>query len=676
MVGTLPQLDESGEVRPAGWRRTLALFLATCFFTLDWITPLGVAVGVPYVAVILVSLRLPTSREVVFFAIGCSVLTLIGIGLSPGPGGVEWWKVLANRTLALFVIWTTATVGLQRRRVHLALRASRMAREKGDQAHAISLAENQARLGGVIQSAMDGIVTIDENQRIVVFNHAAEQLFGASADDVIGKSADRLIPERTRGQQPDFIREFAASGEATRRLGVQGDLFGLRSDGTEFPIEISISQAETDGKKLFTAFIHDITEQRLAVEELAIRAKQEAVIADLGRRAFIEMSLEKTIQECLETLSLTLGAEFAKVLELNPDQTSFKLVAGVGWKAEPADTLPIPADPSTQSGYTLSVDHPVVVTDLESETRFSGPTLLETHDVRSGLSVVIPGDDGPYGVLGVHGQQARPYSKNDIDFLQAIASFIGLAARRAKADRRLRSAEARAREAEELASIGTIMAGIAHDVGTPMNVIMGYADMLERSLSDPKERERATLIKQQIGRIVRLVDTLLNMARPSKGVPVPVQLGELLDASLSFFQEKLRKHGIFVEKKFEPAPEIRGNADRLQQLFLNLFVNAVDAMPDGGTLQVQLRPLGEDEVEVRIRDDGTGIQSGDLQRIFEPFFTTKQRGEGTGLGLVVSKGIVVDHGGTITVRSEPGAGTEFRICFPTDGQQLEPNGAD
>lgn len=676
MVGTLPLLDESGELRPAGWRRALALFLATCFFTLDWITPLGVAVGVPYVAVILVSLRLPTSREVVFFAIGCSVLTLIGIDLSPGPGGAEWWKVLANRALALFAIWTTATVGLQRRRVHVALRASRMAREKGEQAHAISLAENQARLGSVIQSAMDGIVTIDENQRIVVFNHAAEQLFGVSAGDVIGTSVDRFIPERTRGQQPDFIREFAASGEATRRLGVTGDLCGLRSDGTEFPIELSISQAEIGGKKLFTAFVHDITEQRLAVEELAIRARQEAVIADLGRRAFIEMSLEKTIQECLETLSVTLGAEFAKVLELNPDQTSFKLVAGIGWQANPADTLPIPADPSTQSGYTLSVDHPVVVTDLESETRFSGPTLLETHGVRSGLSVVIPGDDGPYGVLGVHGRQARPYSKNDIDFLQAIASFIGLAARRARADRLLRTTEVRAREAEQLASIGTIMAGIAHDVGTPMNVIMGYADMLERSLSDPKERERATLIKEQIGRIVRLVDTLLNMARPSKGVRVPVQLGGLLDASLSFFQEKLRKHGIFVEKKFELTPEIRGSADRLQQLFLNLFVNAVDAMPDGGTLQVQIRPLGEEEVEVRIRDDGTGIPAGDLQRIFEPFFTTKQRGEGTGLGLVVSKGIVVDHGGTITVRSELGAGTEFRICFPTDGQQLEPRGAD
>ncbi|MCP3986253.1 MAG: PAS domain S-box protein [bacterium] len=676
MVGSLVDLNETGQPGNAGWRRALALLLAAGFFALDCFMPLGVATGVPYVAVILVSLRLPSSREVLYFALGCSVLALLGIAVSPGPGGAELWKVGANRILALFAIWATAAVGLQRRSAQDALSASNESRQDREREHAISLSENQARLSGVIQSAMDGIVTVDEDQQVVVFNRAAEGLFGVSAADAIGGPLDRFLSERIRREQPDLIRRFAESGEASHRLGSVSELLGRRSDGTEFPVEASISQVKVGGERLFTAIIHDITERNRASAELAVRAEQEAVVADLGRRAFLARSFEKTIQECLETLAGTLDVEFAKVLELLPGRRELRLVAGTGWKVNPSETPPIPSDPSTQSGYTLAVDQPVVVTDLESETRFAGPVLLEAHGVRSGVSVVIYGDDGPYGVLGVHGREARQYSDSDIDFMQAIASFIGLAARRARADDLLRVTEKRAREAESLASIGTIMAGIAHDVGTPMNVIMGYADMLERSLTNPKERERATHIKEQIGRIVRLVDTLLNMARPAKSVFVPVQLDVLLDSSLFFYQEKLRRHGIAVKRSFEPVPEIRGSADRLQQLFLNLFVNAVDAMPDGGTLAVQLRPVGDHEVEVRVRDDGAGIPAADLERIFEPFFTTKQRGEGTGLGLVVSKSIVVDHGGSIEVSSGPGSGTEFRIRLPRDGHSPTPSGAD
>jgi PAS domain S-box-containing protein len=215
----------------------LAVLLTVGFFLLDTVTPLGVAAGVPYVAVILVSLRLPSSREVWLFALGCSALTLAGIALSPGPGGAEWWKVLANRALALFVIWATAAVGIQRRRVQAALRESREARQAREREHAISLAESQARLSGVIQSAMDGIVTFDEDLRIVVFNRAAEQLFGATAAEVIGEPVARFLPERIRSQQPDFLARFAESGESSRRLGDAGGIFGLRSDGTEFPIE-------------------------------------------------------------------------------------------------------------------------------------------------------------------------------------------------------------------------------------------------------------------------------------------------------------------------------------------------------------------------------------------------------------------------------------------------------
>jgi signal transduction histidine kinase len=145
---------------------------------------------------------------------------------------------------------------------------------------------------------------------------------------------------------------------------------------------------------------------------------------------------------------------------------------------------------------------------------------------------------------------------------------------------------------------------------------------------------------------------------------VSVDLAGELETALSFLEQQFRKRGIAVDRRFEPVPVIRGDRDRLQQLFLNLFVNAEDAMPDGGELRVTVRIGEPGKVEIRIADTGVGIPEESLESIFEPFFTTKDRGKGTGLGLLVSKGIVVDHGGAISVSSEAGKGTEFRILLP------------
>jgi signal transduction histidine kinase len=223
----------------------------------------------------------------------------------------------------------------------------------------------------------------------------------------------------------------------------------------------------------------------------------------------------------------------------------------------------------------------------------------------------------------------------------------------------LRATTRRARAAEELASIATLVAGLAHEIGTPMNVIQGHTELLESAISDPKARERLGIIRQQIERISNIIRTLLNVSRPRAPHRLPLRLDEVLDTTLSFVQEKLRRRGIVVARSFEGVPEVRADGDKLQQLFLNLFLNAADSMPDGGELGVSLRPVNSDTVEVRIRDTGSGMPPDEAERIFEPFYTTKPAGEGHGLGLVVAKGIVVDHDGEIR-------GTEFRIQLPCD----------
>ena len=228
----------------------------------------------------------------------------------------------------------------------------------------------------------------------------------------------------------------------------------------------------------------------------------------------------------------------------------------------------------------------------------------------------------------------------------------------------LRRTRERASAAERLASLGTLVAGLAHEIGTPMGVIQGHAKLLESSVQGEKAQWRLHTIREQVDRISRIIQGLLNIARPGRGTRAPVALDALLDTTLSFLSEKFMARGVEVVRSYEEAAPVLGDPERLQQLFLNLFLNAADAMPGGGKLRVGLRPTSGGEVEVCVADTGAGIAAGDLPHIFDPFFTSKPAGEGSGLGLAVAQGIVSDHGGAVEVASEPGQGTQFRIVLP------------
>ena len=230
----------------------------------------------------------------------------------------------------------------------------------------------------------------------------------------------------------------------------------------------------------------------------------------------------------------------------------------------------------------------------------------------------------------------------------------------------LQQTTARARAAEELASIATLVAGLAHEIGTPMSVIQGHAKLLEGSVAGDDAKWRLQTIQEQIARISRIIHTLLEIAHPRRSRTERVELAPLLDQTLAFVSERLEHRGVRVKQTLQASVWVSGDPERLQQLFLNLFLNAADAMPSGGELRVN---LSEDEtgVCVRVVDTGIGIATTDLERIFEPFYTTKEAGHGSGLGLMVCKGIVADHGWRIDVKSESGMGTEFTIALRPAG---------
>jgi two-component system NtrC family sensor kinase len=227
--------------------------------------------------------------------------------------------------------------------------------------------------------------------------------------------------------------------------------------------------------------------------------------------------------------------------------------------------------------------------------------------------------------------------------------------------------EKRLVQADKLSSIGLLAAGVAHEVNTPLAVISTYAQMLAKQISgDAQKAPLLEKIARQTFRASEIVNSLLNFSRTSPTEFVSVDLNKVIRETLNLVEHQLAKAGVEVKLALdEGVPKIKGNPGKLQQVFLNLFLNARDAMESGGVLA--LRTTYETHgglVRVNVADSGAGIAKENLTRIFDPFFTTKAARKGTGLGLSVSYGIVREHGGEIEVQSEPGAGTRFELSFP------------
>jgi two-component system NtrC family sensor kinase len=220
-------------------------------------------------------------------------------------------------------------------------------------------------------------------------------------------------------------------------------------------------------------------------------------------------------------------------------------------------------------------------------------------------------------------------------------------------------------QTEKLTSLGLLAAGVAHEVNTPLAVISNYIQMLAKQIpaDDPRQKTIERIVKQTF-RASEIVNNLLNFSRTGAAEFIEVDINNVLEETLTLVQHPFKTARVNVVKNYnEQLPPVLGSITRLQQVFLNLFMNARDAMPQGGLLEVRTGAQNG-SVEIEVTDTGSGISPEHLHRIFDPFFTTKATGRGTGLGLSVSYGIIKEHAGKVDVRSTPGKGTSFRLEFP------------
>jgi PAS domain S-box-containing protein len=539
-----------------------------------------------------------------------------------------------------------------------------------------SLLESKERLNGIVSSAMDAIITVDEEQRIVLFNEAAERMFGCPGAEAMGRPLDRFIPERFRVAHNDGFLRFGETGGMARLTA----LTALRADGAEFPIEASISNIEVGGRKLFTVILRDITERRQAEAEREQLAREQTARAEAEYAAerirrlqavtdsvLAHLTLEDSLPEMLRRIQELLETDSAAVLLLSEDGQSLVVRAAIGLQEEVIG-LRIPLGRGV-AGSIAASRVPLVVEDL-SVVEVINPILRRKARSLIGAPLIVKGE--LIGVIHADTSKLKRFAENDVRLLQLATDRVALAIEQ----RRLYEVEQQARRQAEEANRtkDEFLALVSHELRSPLNAILGYTRMLR---SVPEDREGFNKVTGVIERSAKaqlqIIEDLLDSARIVTGKlriePSLVDLVPALEAALDTVRSAAEAKGITLVANFRRLPEqVLGDSTRLQQVVWNLLTNAVKFTPEGGRVELRMEGAA-DHIRIAVSDTGKGIEPEFLPFVFDRFrqadSSSGRRYGGLGLGLSLVKHLVELHGGTITAASEgAGRGTTFTITLP------------
>ena len=466
------------------------------------------------------------------------------------------------------------------------------------------------------------------------------------------------IRQRRDSSQADFVNDFRI----------------VLPDGTlKYIHAVSHAVLDETGEVIeYLGASVDVTERKRAEQELAGRLRQQAIVAELGQYALATPDLQVIMEKAVNLLADSLDVEYTKVLELLPDGKALRLRAGVGWKEGVVGSATVGADANSQAGYTLLSAGPVIVEDLRREARFTGPPLLRDHGVVSGMSVIIGGGKQPWGVLGAHTSRRRDFTKDDIQFLQAVANIIALGIQRERAEEereRLRQLEAELAHINRVSMMGELTASLAHEIKQPIAAATTNAQiclwLLEREKLDVSEmREATAAVVQSVKRAADIIERVHSLSKKSAQDRELVDVNQVVREIDAMLWNESRLSSVMTNLQLsESVPQVKGDRVQLQQVVMNLMLNAIEAMKDsGGELVVTSERTDSGQVLVSVSDSGVGLPEGKEEHIFDAFFTTKT--QGTGMGLAISRSIVESHGGLLWAKGNAGHGSTFYFELP------------
>lgn len=532
-----------------------------------------------------------------------------------------------------------------------------------------ALADSEARNRAILQTASVGIVIVDAAGRIVQINARAEELFGFRREELLGQTVEVLLPEPIRAGHVAHRAAYLADPRV-RQMGPGRDLVARRKDGSIFPVEIGLSFADTDGGRLVIAFISDITERKRAERRLRTGFAVTQVLAEGLPLADVTPRLLSALCECLgwEFGELWRVDSGANVLRWEGCWHSPALESGaftaLSRELTFAPGVGIP-------GRVWTSGQPVWVPEITEEACFLRAAAARRVGIRAACAFPIRRLDRVTAVAVFFSRETLQPDADLLDLVGDVATRIGLYIEYRRAQEDFERQREMLHQQEKLAALGTLAAGLAHEVNNPMAVIASRVECMlmeagEQGLSETA-RGDLQVIGKHADRVARITQGLLSLSRHQVWQLSPVDLNSIVEEALLLMEKQLARERVALERDLAPGlPAVLGSASHLEQVILNLLTNAREAMPEGGRLRVATRREGG-AVEVEVTDAGKGIPAEHLSKVFDPFFTTKEKG--TGLGLSISYGIVRDHGGNLTVRSREGEGSTFLVSLPVAGER-------
>ena len=527
---------------------------------------------------------------------------------------------------------------------------------------------SEAKSAGIVSIALDAIISIDNDQRITLFNEGAERIFGYSKAEAIGAPIDILIPERFRAIHRQHLERFASADQSSRRMGERGTaILGLRKNGEEFPADAAISKLEVGGETILTVALRDVTDAKRFESD-------QKLLADMGPVLVGTLDYEETLTR-LTQLAVRELADFCMVdvVEDDGEMRRLRIVArdpSKQWICDALRHTPIDRSRPRLVGSPLETKQPVLIGRVTPEIVASWAQsdehlrVLQEMEPRSIIVVPLLARGNILGVLKVVSTRLHAYGQEDLRLMEEVAYRAALAIDNA---RLYRVAERAIQARDEVLGV------VAHDLRNPLNGILMALGLLRRPRVEPERRSESQkpveVIQRSVARMKRMTEDLLDVVRMDAGrlsiEQTHVHAGKVLSEFVESQKPLASSRSLELRLDVAPDPgEVFADRDRLLQVLENLVDNAVKFTKSGGCVTVGAAPRNG-EFLFWVADTGAGVPSDELPRLFDRFWQARKAGrQGIGWGLPIAKGIVEAHGGRIWAESQVGVGSTFFFTLP------------
>ena len=399
--------------------------------------------------------------------------------------------------------------------------------------------------------------------------------------------------------------------------------------------------------------------------------KQLKILNQLGQQLLRNISLEQLLDLAVHKILEAMHADYVNILELLPDGERMLMRAGIGWPNAMLGKEIFTIEKGSLLEQTLKTSHPVIVNNFRNEKRFTDTSLWSAYGLISGITILIGSSATPFGILCIYTSNDHNYSENDIDFIQALSSLLGIAIERHQTGEKIRDQHNELLKASRISSLGELGTTLAHELNQPVTALMNYLSVCARSLKKLSGTETAEIIilieksVEEANRVTSIIKHLRDYLETGVLHKTPEDLNETIKTTVNLFLPIATQKDISINFDLAPSlPRVLIDKIQIQQVVYNLLNNSIQALDKTvkRIITIASQHNANNTIEVYIRDTGPGVIHNIFDYQLKHIFSAKEHG--LGLGLTICKSIIEAHGGRIWTMVTPGGGATFHFTLP------------